>query len=146
MIRLGWYAVYKGSDYHVSQREDGRYRLFLRAGEEGVAKAVANGFTPDPENFGVYEKVVDRDQITTAYTVTTYAMYKGYKFQAIEKKDGKVEISSGDYGLFHDKYKELGLEMVDRGVYEKRVGRSELEKIWEVKRPVMGFSEVEEKE
>lgn len=85
---------------------------------------------------GKYIKVVSSQELQSAYTVRSFALYQGTQFQVIK-------ISNDDILLYHSgpspRAEQLGFQMVDRMEYEKVVSRSELEKLWEEHEPLEGF-------
>ena len=81
----------------------------------------------------MYIKRVHRSELEEIYSITTYAEYEGIKFQAIKEDGDKILLSGviGDYRVFES----LGMKMVDKGVYEKWVDKSDVTRIYEEKKP-----------
>lgn len=126
IIRNYTYTSYNGGVYELSVDKNS-FVLYHRGSP-----------CPDPdfkkvENADeVYKKVIaDKREITNAFSVVSYATYKGYKFQ-IDKTDGEmIKLSTGD----HNAFQILKLDFVDRGWYETWVKISDIEKAWEERRP-----------
>ena len=85
---------------------------------------------------GIFIKHIDKSEIENAYSFETLAFYKNHRFQIDKVKGSKVLITTSEKKT----YEELKLDFVDRGWYEKWVSISELEKIWEERKPSdLGF-------
>ena len=122
MIRNENYAIYNGKEYSADFIEG--EGIMLRSQD---AKDIENGF----ENYQgynkkiLYIKIVDRNEVSEFYNESTYAIYKGFKFEAIDEKDNMVSIvaMTGDYR----NWLSLGMKCIDKGVYQKWVQNSEVE-------------------
>lgn len=129
MIRLDSYCIYEGNEYIISKLDDGMYKLISRNKND-----LNRGFK---ETFPkVYVKIVSLKEITSAYSVSTFCKYKGYRFQIVREKDEKILIHTGDYNL----YQQLDLDFVEKGAYDKWVDRDEIEELWEEKEGIYGFT------
>ena len=81
----------------------------------------------------IYFKYVHRSELEEIYRISTYAEFKGIKLQAIKEDGDKILLSGviGDYRVFES----LGMKIVDKGVYEKWVDKSDVTRIYEEKKP-----------
>lgn len=113
--RSSTYARYKGKEYSA-------HRPFRKTNIELLSTDPADlesGFVEFTKS--TYFKEVGPNEIESAYSVTTYALYQGTQFQV-------VNISGDEVLLYHSgpnsRAEELGFRVVDRFEYEK------LEPIW----------------
>ena len=124
MIRDDTYGMYNNKEYRLVEKENGLCILVTTDNTE-----VKNGFEPIGNN--KYVKIVNRSDIQSIYRILTYARYKGYKVYIFSENDGKFLITSDDM----ETIQKLGFETISWGDYGKWVFPSELEEIWEEKRP-----------
>lgn len=70
-------------------------------------------------------KFVDKSDISEFYQLNKIAVYLGYKFEIVEERAEKISIvaMTGDYRDWIN----LGMECIDKGVYQKWVDRNEVE-------------------
>lgn len=120
-MKSGIYAVYQGIVYKAGLDSN---IVTLRSYDSSEAK---KGFSLYKGE--VYIKRVPRSEIEEIYRISTLAIYQGYTFGVYREKGDKLLLFTGDYTA----YKELGLEMVDRGVYEKWVNKSDVTSVYEKK-------------
>jgi hypothetical protein len=82
----------------------------------------------------VYVKRVQKSELEEVYRISTFADYKGIKLRAMKEDRGKILLVGivGDYRIFES----LGMKMVDKGVYEKWVDKSDVTAIYEEKEPL----------
>jgi hypothetical protein len=114
------YTIYNNVEVELSQNEDNSYHLISR-----------NGVKPD-ETFqsyslgeGIYTKDVAQHEILNAFSVQTFANYKGFTWQ-VDLQDGeKVRLSIGNNPGLPDS------NMISQGWYEIWVSKSDIEKLWE---------------
>lgn len=139
MRRDGAHAIYKGKEYSLffNFKPDGTEEFVLSSLD---SQDVNNGFIKD-EKRGSYRKKITLEELETAYSVYTWCKYKGYEFQvlAYSEKDDTYDIVHVT-GLKPDApVKELGFTFAERGVYRKKVKGEELDSVYEVKSPILGF-------
>lgn len=127
-MKEGRYAIYLGKEY-TSGCVNREGKIILRSTD---LMDVNKGFELHKpfkiknckENI-VCIKYVKRSEVEAYYKLTTYAYYKGYKFQVIEEKDDMISIWSlfgeGDYKVWVD----LGMKNVNKGEYQKWIKKSE---------------------
>ena len=135
----GTYAIYNGKEYSLffNFKPDGTEEFVLSSLD---SQDVNNGFIKD-EKRGSYRKKITLEELETAYVVLTWCKYKGYEFQvlAYSEKDDTYDIVHVT-GLKPDApVKELGFTFAERGVYRKKVKGEELDSVYEVKSPILGF-------
>ena len=135
----GTYAIYNGKEYSLffNFKPDGTEEFVLSSLD---SQDVNNGFIKD-EKRGSYRKKITLEELETAYSVYTWCKYKGYEFQvlAYSEKDDTYDIVHVT-GLKPDApVKELGFTFAERGVYRKKVKGEELDSVYEVKSPILGF-------
>jgi len=126
-VRNDIYTIYKGKEYEVGAMNPDI--VSLRSYDPSD---VSDGFSL--YKGVVYIKRVHRSELEEIYSITTYAEYEGIKFQVIKEDGDKILLSNliGDYRVFE----RLGMKMVDKGVYEKWVDKSDVTAIYEEKRPI----------
>jgi hypothetical protein len=126
-VRNGIYAIYKGKEY-----EAGAMELDVFSLRSYDHNDVSRGFSLYKGI--VYVKRVQRSELEEVYSITTFAEYKGIKLQAIKEDGNKILLSGvvGDYRVFES----LGMDMVEKGVYEKWVSKSDIAVIYEEKEPI----------
>lgn len=129
MIKNDSYAFWRGMEYRFYRDQDRTYKLISYNDGD-----LNNGFAivlPPPtikRDYSIYVKTVSRSEIESAYSCTTYGIYKGYQFQIVNEKDGKYFISTGDPNIGE----KLGFEHIDyRDGAETWVDKSEVTGIWE---------------
>ena len=126
-FRRDYFATYQGKEYRVNIKDDGTINLISHDKND-----ITIGFKHYLED--VYIKPFKKLELDVYY-INTLALYKEHIFEAIKEENGQVLISSGDYLV----YQKLQLDLVERGVYEKWVNSSEIQKTWEEKTPVEGY-------
>lgn len=138
MRRDGSYAIYNGKEYSLgfNFKPDGTEEFELSSRD---SQDVNNGFIKD-EKRDIYRKKITLEELETAYVVLTWCKYKGYEFQvlAYSEKDDTYDIECLT-GLKPAPVKELGFTFVERGMYRKKVKGEELDSVYEVKSPILGF-------
>ncbi len=135
-MKNGIWALYKGEEYEVIRRENGDFQIFTED-----KKASHFGFFKDQTDY--YCKNVKREEITAIYEVRHHAIYKGLEFPVFREEGSKLLLGSGIHGP--DIIKKYAFIEVDRYEYEKWVDRSEVERYFEVKVPMWGFSAQDDK-
>jgi hypothetical protein len=124
VMRDGRYAIYNGKKYEFDRDSDGQYYL-----SSTNSKDIKNGFYKIDENY--YRKDVKKDEVESIFAIDTFCRYKGYEFQADEAKGEKILIRTSNVKAYEDK--ELGLDMIGRGEYQKLIDRAEATEIYEKK-------------
>ncbi len=124
-MKDGIYAVYKGKEYEVGIKNDGSYTLRSYNIHE-----VSDGFIPYR---GIFVNNVQKVNLEDIYDIKTYAEYQGYKFRVIKEDKNKLLLHSliNDYRI----NEKLGLDMVDKGLYQKWVNKGLITNLYEEKRP-----------
>lgn len=131
-MKEGYYAVYKGKEYKAAYSPDlGDNDIIMLMTED--VNGLRNGFT---KGFYGITKKVKRDELDTAYSIKVNAIYQGYQFQVSEEKDGRVLLYTSDWGISQ----KLNMEQTDKFSFHKWVTKDEIEKAWEQKEPLWGFT------
>lgn len=123
-MRNGIYAIYMGKEYEAGYKDP--ETLILRSSN---SSDLDNGFSLHKGI--IYTKSVHRRDLKQVYKISTIATYKGYKFEVLKEDGDKILLSvmSGDYRI----YENLGMDMVDRGIYQKWVNKNEVTSLYEEK-------------
>lgn len=123
-MRRGLYATYKGKIYEAGTK--GNDIVILRSRDSEDKKY---GFTLY-KNI-IYTMKVSRIDVDELCSITTIAEYEGLSFEVLKEKDGSILISSmkGNYKKFED----IGMDKVDKGVYEMWIPKEDAMKIYEEK-------------
>jgi hypothetical protein len=126
-MRNGIYAVHMGNEYEAVVKDDNSFILRSKnSSDESNGFSLYKGI--------VYVKTVQRSDLKEIYRITTLAEFKGIKFQVINEDGDNILLSAivGDYRVFEN----LGMVMVDRGVYQKWVNKNDVTLLHEVKSPI----------
>ena len=120
------YSIYKGIEVEITQNPNGDFMLIFRgANPPDTTFFLAQGCKD------VYNKIILRGEVTNAFSVSTYALYKNFKFQVDRFENGKYRLSTSDTKI----YVALNLHFVDRGWYDIWVDKNEIQKMWEERKP-----------
>ena len=115
------FAIYKGIEYFAGIKKDGR--IVLRSEDDASKK---EGFVEkEIGNNRIYIKYVQKDEIEEIYDKKTYAVYEGYKFIVVDETEKQILIltMNGDY----QEWIHLGMECIDKGMYQKWINKNEAE-------------------
>jgi hypothetical protein len=126
-MKDGKFALYLGKEYSSGKNKDGK--IILRSTN---LKDLENGFEPcEPFQYKknmeeiVCLKFVNRLEVEEYYRLRTKALYAGYEFEVTEEKENMISIvtMTGDYRDWLN----LGMECIDKGVYQKWIRKDEAE-------------------
>ncbi len=126
-MRNGIYALYKGIEYTSGGMGAGK--IILRSTK---CDDVDRGFEPcqpfyikEEKNKIVCLKILDKSDVEAYYRLRTKAQYQGGEFEVIDEKDDMILIVTmvGD----GNEWARMGMEMIDRGIYQKWIHRDEAE-------------------
>lgn len=120
------FAIYRGKEYRLGIGKEHDLTLYS---EDSADLQI--GFNKIRDN--LFSLNVKKEDLSSYYSVGTLASYKGATFGIMTVKGNKVLISSSYENFSRELIEELGLEQVDRGIYEKWVDEKDLEKVWEEK-------------
>ncbi|HTF03858.1 MAG TPA: hypothetical protein VK826_07520 [Bacteroidia bacterium] len=123
-MRNATYTLYNGLEVELGSLDEYQYMLLHRGKNKPDNSFVLVSTSPD-----VFEKLVPKGQITTAFIVYTYASYKGHKWQVDRKENNKLRLSIGE------PVDVPGLKMISQGWYEIWADASEVDKVWEEREP-----------
>nr|MBP3598775.1 hypothetical protein [Eubacterium sp.] len=127
IMKDGIYAVYLGKEYTAEKNKEGK--VILRSTDYEDLQC---GFEPcEPFKYKGEEreivclKFVDYDEVEEYYKITIYAIYQGLKFEVFEEKDDMISII-GFLGNYRE-FLKLGMQCIDKGVYQKWIRKDEAE-------------------
>jgi hypothetical protein len=129
-MRSGPRAVYKGTEYEYIEHEDSKkFELIIRDTSQSHPD-----FQLDDD--GIYIKFVTRAEIDELYYIRQYAKYKGHTFPIWEMNEEQLLLGEGSYTIAT----EVGFPPSElpweRGLYKKWVSKSDIEAMWEEKKPL----------
>lgn len=128
-MEKGKYATYLGKEYTSGKNKDGK--IILRSTN---INDIENGFEPcEPFIYRnsnekiVCFKLVERSDVEDYYKLETKAVYAGFEFEVVEEKTNEISIiaMTGDYRNWLD----LGMQCIDKGVYQKWINKDEAEMV-----------------
>jgi hypothetical protein len=123
-MRFGRYATYHGVVYEVGSVDDKSLKLISNNPAD-----VQRGFVAG--SHGKFNKTVALSEVTEAHTVYTRALYRGREVTVLGARDGALRLYTGE-----SFWEELGFEVLGPGWAEKEVSISEVERVWEERRPL----------
>lgn len=123
--RSGLYAVYGGKEFGLATFEQGKLELISHDPSD-----LRKGFAKYLD--GVFVKPVKREELSSVYSVTPCAKYQGFDFGIFSEGEDSVLLTTDDPNIA----KRCDFKVAEKGVFERRVPRSQLEKIWEVTEPM----------
>ena len=121
MMGNGTFALYKGQEYSAGVKKDGTVVLRSYDNED-----LNNGF--HKEVIGkeeIFIKYVHRDGVEEIYKRRVHATYAGFEFLVVREKDDQICIMS--LGGNYKDWLNLGMECVDKGIYEKWIPKQDAE-------------------
>ena len=113
------FAIYKGIEYSAGIKKDGT--VVLRSEDDASKK---EGFVEKQIGKNrIYIKYVQRDEIEEIYDKKIYAVYEGHKFIVVGETEKQILIltMNGNY----QEWIRLGMECIDKGMYQKWINKSE---------------------
>ena len=115
------FAIYKGKEYQADVRSDSS--IILRSYDEND---VNNGFIQNKSLNKAVKcyKYVLKSELEDLYRKKVVVKYNEYEFLVMDEKDDMLLIytMAGDYRVWH----KLGMEIMDKGVYQKWVYKKDL--------------------
>jgi hypothetical protein len=144
-IRHGIYTMYREVQVELISNNSKDFELIFRG---GICPFLDFKFqTVDSKGLNVYSKIVSISDVNNSFYVTVKAYYMNVICSVINYKNDFFLLRLLDSIIG----RQLGFDEVDRGVYEKYIHRSQVERIWEVRSkssydlPIPeGLAEVEE--
>lgn len=113
------FALYKGKEYSAGLKKDGT--IVLRSND---SQDLNNGFhIKEIVSDRIFIKHVQRNEVEEIYDRRVYAIYAGFEFAVVREKDDMICIMS--LGGNYKDWLNLGMECVDKGVYEKWIPKKE---------------------
>lgn len=118
MIRNDLYAIFKGKEFRLDVMEEGKYRLVsFDSSDQQI------GFEIYSSDSSFYVLYTSKQYIEYAYSIHTYGIYSGYKFQVTAENENQFCLYSNNLSL---KYNELGFTAIGKYEYEKWVNKNEV--------------------
>jgi hypothetical protein len=119
VIRDGFTARWRGTDYHAVPGVDGEVRLYSATPAEGFDEVLP----------GRYVQIVADHDVESLRYVRTRCTWRGEPFIVIGEHGGwvRLEYSGGRAPVAEA----LGLDRVDTGVYQTWISREEIEQLQE---------------
>ncbi|MFC0273113.1 hypothetical protein ACFFIX_16980 [Metabacillus herbersteinensis] len=128
-MREGKRALYRGKEFEYITTDEKIYMLFSREKAHAPSDFELN-------QKGNYQKFVSRDDLEDIYYIRQFAKYRGHTFPIWEMSEDSVLLGEGSY----TKAEEVGFPPSElpweRGLYKKWILKSDVEAIWEEKRPL----------
>lgn len=126
-IRNYNYTIFKGNIIELFRSSDGQYYLFQREG-----KPLDSFFHESPQAPGVYErKVTLNKDFFVGFSCDVKALYKDCTFDVEWVRGNTAMLGTAD----EIAATRAGLNFVDRWDYRKEVPLTEIEKMWEQRKP-----------
>ena len=119
----GTYGVYHGVVHRIGFEPNGIIALSPNSDSEIDDTYV------DPYHLGMYTKIIDRTELSEAYSVLSYAEYMGHKISIAREVDDEYELYLSDNALAQ----QLGFERCDKYGYSLMVKKADVEVIVEKK-------------
>lgn len=116
----GTYGIYKGEVHRIGSSKD-EILLFPNSDSE------IDGTYIDRNRLGIYSKAVVPEEISEAYSLLSYADYKGYKIDIARETADEYELYISDYELA----KKLGFGRCDKYGYNLMVKKADVKVIVE---------------
>lgn len=133
-MRNGAYTIYQGYDLIINTIRDNDDKVILTYKGEVCP---FDNFRKDIDEDNAHYLIINIMDLTNAFFVKTFGIYKGYKFQVFDLKggcEGSVRIGTSDRDAFNSA---TGLGDDSRHWYIQDIKKSELERIWEERTQVL---------
>lgn len=122
MIRKGFYGIYQGIEYELTEDMDGNLQIMTED------KGKINSHFKDTYNSGLFTKTINKSELSDFYYIRPRAEYKGEKFNvSTRQKDNSILLGTKDENLA----KNMGFERTDKYYYERWVPISEVKLVEE---------------
>jgi hypothetical protein len=119
----GNYGIYQGAVHRIGFEPNGKIALSPNSDSEIDDTYV------DPYHLGMYTKIIDRTELSEAYSLESYAEYKGYKISIAREVGDEYELYLSDYELAQ----KLGFDRCDKCGYNLMIKKTDVEVIIEKK-------------
>ena len=121
----GTYGVYHGEEHRIGFEPNGKISLSPNSDDE-----IDDTFV-DLYHLGMYTKIINRTELSEAYSLESYAEYKGYKISIAREAGDEYELYLSDYTLTE----KLGFGRCDKCGYNLMVKKADVRVIVE-KKPI----------
>lgn len=135
-MRNGIYTYYQGFHLQVTTIRDDDNRVMLNY-KNGTCPF--NDFVKSSHDDGTYYLIIDLTDLTNAYYVKTFGLFKGNVFQVFDVKytsEQVVRIGTSNRDKF---ISSTGLDESHKDWYIYDIQLSELEEIWEERTPTFNL-------
>lgn len=122
----GTYGVYKGEVHRIGFRQDGKINLYPNSESEIDDTYI------DEYNMGVYAKIIEPAELSEAYSLSSFAIYKGCKTDIAREVGDEYDLWVTDYEIA----KKLGFDRCDKMAYNMMVKKTDVEEVIVEKRPL----------
>lgn len=113
----GTYGIYHGEPHRIGFNQDGTISLSPNSDSEIDDTYV------DSYHLGMYTKIIDRTELSDAYSLSSYAEYQGYKIDIVRAAGDEFELYLSDHALAQ----KLGFDRCDKYGYHLMVRKSDVE-------------------
>lgn len=121
----GTYGIYHGVVHKIGVEPNGKIALSPNS-ESEIDDTYA-----DPYHIGMYTKLIDRTELSEAYSLSSYAEYQGYKIEIVRETGDEYELYLSDHALAE----KLGFDRCDKCGYDLMVKKTDV-KVTVEKKPM----------
>ena len=89
----GTYGIWHGEVHRIGFEANGKIALFPNSESE------IDGTYVDRYHLGIYSKIIDRTELSAAYSLSSYAEYLGYQISIARVAGDEYELYLSDYAL-----------------------------------------------
>lgn len=120
-MRNTTFAIYNGTEYSAAIKSDNS--VVLRSTD--IRDKKKGFFRKKNVRDKIYIKYVQRDEIDEIYDKRLFAKYNGFDFRVIDETAQQISIvaMTGDYRNWIN----MGMQCIEKGVYQKWIDKSEAE-------------------
>lgn len=126
-MKNGKFAVYKGKEYIYSPNKNKEVLLLSNDPSD-----LDHGFRATVSGNG-YVKSVPKTELDELFMISIFGIYKEHKVIIIADEGENYLIEGFEYGQNESVMTNLGFNAVERGIYQKKISKNELTKMWEEK-------------
>ncbi|MCX7571107.1 hypothetical protein OS242_14240 [Tumebacillus sp. DT12] len=121
--------IYRGKEYSSGSLPGGHVVIFSTDEAD-----LENGFQKHKSD--QIFKMVSPQDLESAYTVTTKGFYQDVECSILDVQGDEVLLQFYDNYLIAEK---LGFTAIEPTIFEKRVEKASIQKVWEERTPMKGF-------
>ena len=117
MIRKGFFGIYQGKEYEITEDMDNNLMIMT----ENISEVTSD--FEDIYNSGLYTKKIKRSELSEYYFIKPRAEYKGKQFNVSnQQKDSYIQLGTKNVSIA----KKLNFDRTDKYYHEKWVPISEV--------------------